>query len=222
MKKQIILPALALLSASSLSSCVTTSLSDPTGSSHRSDLDVNDFTGSSLNPTEADIRKASGRVGSLAVSGSRFLLVQSGALVPDAELVKVFQRYGTPVPWTGRQDAEATNSSASRRIRYTASQQGCSHAIVVFGEIQKDGRSLPVVSWLPVASDLLPNRYSGMRLHTQAAILEARTPGLLLVSAEPQETRGLEMEWTGLGSELGRSLELKAKAYPELAGKCFR
>jgi hypothetical protein len=68
-------------------SCVSTSLSNPTGSSHSGDLNVYELTGVSDNPTDAEIRSASHSQGTLPAAGARILLVQSGATQPDPELM---------------------------------------------------------------------------------------------------------------------------------------
>lgn len=220
--------ALCLL-AGSLTSCITTSLSDPSGSGHHRDLSVYDLTGVSANPTEAEIRRASTSSGSLPMRGSRFLLVQSGSMQPDKELLAAYQAYGQPVPWSGlaeeRSEEEAEPSprgALARKLRLAAARQQCSHVIVVFGEIQKDGRDIPVVSWLPVASEVLPNRYSGMRLYAQAAVMETASSRYRMVSAQPKETRGVEVNLGGIGNSTDRSLRLKGRAYPELAASSFR
>jgi hypothetical protein len=102
-----------------------------------------------------------------------------------------------------------------------AAQQGCSHVIVVFGEIQKDGKDLPIISWVPIASEILPSRYSGMRIHTQAAILETNSTRFQIVSPAAQETRGWEIPIGVTNTETQRALKLKGKIYPSLAESCF-
>jgi hypothetical protein len=183
----------------------------------------------SPNPTEADIRRAAQSSGSLPSRGSRFLLVQSGAVQPDKELMDAYRTYGQPIPWTGlaeertEEEAKASPKGAlARKLRLAAAQQQCSHVIVVFGEIQKDGQDVPIVSWVPVAADVLPNRYSGMRLYAQAAVLETASSRFRMVSAQPKETRGVEVNLGGIGNATDRSLKLKGKAYPELAANSFR
>lgn len=210
-------------------SCVTTSLSDPSGSGHGGDLSIYDLTGVNANPTEADIRRATSSSGSLPMRDSRFLLVQSGSVQPDKELIAAYQDHGQPVPWTGlaeersEEDAKASPQGAlARKLRLAAAGQKCSHVIVVFGEIQKDGEDIPILSWVPVASEVLPSRYSGMRLYAQAAVLETASNRFRMISAQPKETRGVEVTLGGIGNSTDRSLRLKGKAYPELAAASFR
>jgi hypothetical protein len=220
---------LSALLALSLTSCVTTSLSNPSGSGHDRDLSVYDLTGVSANPTEAEIRRAAAASGALPMRGAKFLLVQSGAVQPDQELMDAYQAYGHAVPWTGLAEERSSDDAATsprgalaRKLRLAAAQQQCSHVIVVFGEIQKDGEAIPVINWVPIASDVLPNRYSGMRFYAQAAVLETRSSRFRMVSAQPKETRGVEINLGGIGSATNRSLRLKGKAYPELAAASFR
>ncbi len=222
--------ACSLISAAALSSCMTTSLSDPNGSGHSKDLSLYDLTGSQAGSpvSEADVTRASNQGGSLPARGSRVLLVQSGAFQPDPQLVTAYAAHGTPVVWDGRNpEADSDKKSPARtgrQLRLAAAQQGCSHVVVVFGEIQSDSRSLPtaVVSWVPVVGELIPSEHSGTRLLAQAIILETRSPRYTLMSAQPREKQGITAGLTANGVNGRRSEKLKALAYPELAAKSFR
>ena len=220
-----------------LSSCATTSLSDPNGRGHGSDLNLYELTGQSATRqvTEADIaaaRSGGGRAGSLPPRGARVLLVQSGAHQPDQELQNAFRPYCQPVLWNGRSESSPQEedgekrvaASAGRRLRLVAAQQGCSHVIVIFGEIQSDSRNLPTaaVSWLPVVSSIVPSQHSGTRLLAQAIILETASARYTTVTAAPRESSGITTEDGGDNINSRRALKLKAAAYPDLAEKSFR
>ena len=115
-------------------------------------------------------------------------------------------------------------AAAGRRLRLVAAQQGCSHVIVVFGEIQSDSRALPTsaVSWVPVVGNLIPSERSGTRLIAQAIILETGSPRYTTVTARPQQTTGITTD-NGSGTiNSRRAPKLKAAAYPELAAQSFR
>jgi hypothetical protein len=212
MHSKLIIITLLLIAAVALASCQNTSLSDPNGSGHSSDLSLYELTGQSSNieVTEADIsaaRRRGGSAGSLPVKGARVLLVQSGAHQPDGELVAAFRPYCEPVMWDGRgpatpQDGEKpTGATLSRRLRLAAAQQRCSHVIVVFGEIQSDSRSLPTraVSWVPVVGGLVPSKHSGTRLLAQALIMETATSRYTLAAAAPQQTSVITTKSGGEG-----------------------
>ncbi|HEX2749548.1 MAG TPA: hypothetical protein VHM91_16180 [Verrucomicrobiales bacterium] len=232
---------LCLLCASAaLTSCVTTSLSDPNGNSHANDISLYQLTGdapSGAGISEGQLASAAryGGQGSLPVRGARVLLVQSGAHQPDEQLIASFQRYCQPVLWDGRnpdsgsgtstgEGKKGASTAVGRRLRLAAAQQGCSHVIVVFGEIQSDSKALPtaVVGWVPVVGELLPTEHSGTRLLAQAMIMETRSPRYILIHARPQETRGITTEAGSSGVNGRRSERLKARAYPELAAQSFR
>lgn len=221
----------AALTTLTLTSCVTTSLSDPNGSGHASDLSVYELTSEQPGRavTEADIARSASRGGSLPARGSRILLVQSGAHQPDPALVAAYGAYCQPVVWNGQNtntddERKSTGAPAGRRLRLAAAQQGCSHVVVVFGEIQSDSRELPtsILSWVPVAGEILPSERSGTRLLAQAVIMETRSPRYTMISAQPRQKQGLTTAYGASGINGRRSEKLKALAYPELAQQSFR
>jgi hypothetical protein len=233
-------PALHLLVLSvtlPLSSCLTTSLSDPTGSGHHKDLNLYELTGErpQTQVSEKDIRAAlGGRSGTLPRRGGKILLVQSGAQQPDEELTKAFGLVCQSVSWTGisqekeRSEKESPAEAAGaigRRLRLVAAQQGCSHVIVVFGEIQSAYQTLAtdsLVGWLPIVGDVVPGEHSGTRLFVQALVLETATPRYTVVTASPREESGLTTTRGGDAAKVRRSERMKKLIYPELAAKCFR
>jgi hypothetical protein len=220
--------------AMTITSCVTTSLSDPNGRGHDHDLSLYELTGQAAaeGVTEGQIAatlSGGGRAGSLPRRGARVLLVQSGAHQPDEELLAAFRPWCQPVIWDGRapekDDGKRTAGGAvGRRLRLTAAQQGCTHVIVVFGEIQSDSKSLPTsaVSWVPIVGNIIPSERSGTRLLAQALILETGRPRYSTVSARPQQATGITTDDGSYNINSKRAPKLKAKAYPELAAQSFR
>src|SRR5690349_15523455 len=106
-----------------LSGCETASLSKPGGSSHSGDLDIYELTGDDpkREVSERDIQAAAaGRMGTLPPKGVRVLLVQSGAMQPDAELTAAFRPYCQPVPWDGRDNP---NGNPNRETFYHAGER---------------------------------------------------------------------------------------------------
>ncbi|MES2706879.1 MAG: hypothetical protein V4726_09790 [Verrucomicrobiota bacterium] len=216
------------------SSCESTSLSNPGGSGHGGDLSLYELTGDKPNAqvSEKDIAAAlGGRSGSLPRRGGKILLVQSGAHQPDGELSAAFQPLSQAVPWNGESQRTAnsekdkTAGSIGRRLRLVAAQQGCSHVVVVFGEIQSASQDLPtgsVVGWIPIVGDILPGEHSGTRLFAQALILETASPRYSIITASPREESGLTTSGGESAANVRRSLRMKKLIYPELAAKCFR
>lgn len=230
--RSVFLPCAGL--ALALSACRSTSLSDPSGRGHGHDLSLYELTGQAGgdNVTEAQIasaRRAGGRTGSLPPRGAKVLLVQSGAHQPDDELISAYRPYCQPVIWDGRapggnEERKTSGGAVGRKLRLVAAEQGCSHVIVIFGEIQSDSHALPTkaVTWVPVVGHIVPSERSGTRLVAQALILETGSGRYLTVAARTQQTSGVTTEEGAYGVDSRRSLRLKAKAYPDLAAQSFR
>ena len=229
---------LAAAMVAGLSSCESTSLSNPAGSGHGGDLSLYELAG--IDPrkevTESDIQRLrGGRVGALPSKGARILLVQSGAHQPDEDLRKAYASFCDPVPWDGRSvepisrgDGSASvksPGSAGRRLRLVAAQQNCSHVVVVFGEIQSASETLPtdsLMGWVPLVGDVVPSSRSGHRLMAQAIVLETGAPRYQLVSADSKEAKGLVTNGGEAAAAVRRSDRMKKLAYPELAERTFR
>lgn len=210
--------------------CETTSLSNPSGRGHEGDLSLYGLTAENSNRpiTERDIASASrgDARGSLPWRGARILLVQSGAYQPDAELMAAYSSYASPVPWDGRAPEKAESPGAiGKRLRLSAAQQGCSHVVVVFGEIQSDSQSLPtdsLVGWVPIVGGILPTAYSGTRVIAQAIVMETSAARYAMVSAAPRQEESLTTYGGQSVANLNRSQRMKRTIYPELAARTFR
>lgn len=231
------IPLLLLSSAAALVvSCTSTSLSNPGGSGHGEDLNLYELTGDKpqAQVTERDIAAALGsRSGSLPVRGGKILLVQSGAHQPDQELAEAFRPLGQIVEWNGQAQEPGSQEkndkrfggAIGRRLRLVAAQQGCTHVVVVFGEIQSAARDLPtdaVVGWIPIVGSLVPGEVSGTRLFAQALVMEVASPRYSVITASPRQESGLNVSGSQSSVNVRRSLRLKKLIYPELAAKCFR
>lgn len=231
---------LSVVATPPLTSCSTTSLSDPAGRGHNQDLNLYELTGDrpQAKVSESDIRAAlGGRTGTLPRRGGKVLLVQSGAHQPDEELTKAFGLLSQSVSWTGlsqetevreKETGKEKDQSAGvigRRLRLVAAQQGCSHVVVVFGEIQSVSKSLPtdsLVGWIPVVGDIIPGEHSGTRLFAQALVLETASPRYSVITVSPREESGLVTASGGDAASVRRSDRMKKLIYPELAARCFR
>ena len=220
-----------------LTSCYTTSISNP-GSGYGSSGGGNAFYRGELEGldvlgipdgevSESAIRSALGRSTGRSVRiprGSRVLLVQSGAIHPDAALQKAVGRHFQVVPFSGvaaKDRKRASPSSESKRLRLAAAKAGVRHIIVVWGSLETATGDLPTraVSWVPVAGMLVADEQKATRIITTAAVIETATGAWRSISSDPIVRSSYSAEVSRTANWARQVESLKAQAYPDLASK---
>jgi len=152
-----------------------------------SEFDVLGLTRDS-NASEADIQRALDGVKKLSLKpGASILLIQSGAIFPDGEMVKRLAEHFRVVPFSGvppvsrrtkdgpseRFDAE----SFSRSLRLAAARGGCDTVLCYWGILESENARLATktVSWLPMVNWILPDENQHMRIRLKLALVDVRT-----------------------------------------------
>ena len=234
MKLTSVLIPVALGASLVLSSCYTTSISNPSsswssGSNQLYDGELSEYDVLGIRKdakaTDAAIAAALGKAkGSVRLRpGSRILLVQSGSPQPDGALQKAFEQHYTALPFTGApqlvKSKKQVDQDTARRLRLAAAHSGASHVICVWGTLDStDGElATKTVSWVPIAGMLIPDETMATRINLKAIVVDVRSGSWRSVATEPIVAEGVssrigrERAWT-------RIVEgLKAEAYPELA-----
>lgn len=139
--------------------------------------------------SEAEIQRALSHAKPVRLHrGSSILLIQSGALVPDAPMVSSLSQHFTVVPFTGiprvRQTTAGTVQTESydpetysKSLRLTAARGGCDLIVCYWGMLESESENLPTktVSWVPVVNWLLPDEKQHMRIRLKVALVDIRT-----------------------------------------------
>ena len=221
-----------------LTSCYTTSISNPGsgGGGHRGgsafysgELDGLDVLGVPDGEiSEAAIRSALGRSAGTAVripKGQRVLLVQSGAIHPDAALQQAMAQHYRIVPFSGvparNKNKKVSVTNDSKRLRMAAAKAGVRYIIVVWGSLETADGDLATsaVSWVPVAGRLVVDEQKATRIVTTAAVIETGSGAWRSVSAEPV-VRSTYSSRVTRGASWAKQVEtLKAQSYPALANR---
>jgi hypothetical protein len=139
--------------------------------------------------SEQDVQRALSQARPVkAALHSKILLIQSGAMVPDAPMVEGLGQHFTVVPFSGiprvRQTAaggQQTESydpeSYSRSLRLTAARGGCDLIVCYWGMLESESENLPTktVSWVPLVNWVLPDQKQHMRIRLKVALVNIRT-----------------------------------------------
>jgi len=130
--------------------------------------------------------------------GETILLIQSGAVFPDAGMVKAMEQHFQVVPFSGvppegmRDDARAGDQPAyARTFRLAAAQAGASHIVCYWGVVEslRSDMNTKAVSWVPIAGWVLPDENQAMRLRLKLAVIDVQTGSWTVVSPDAAEDR---------------------------------
>jgi len=172
--------------------------------------------------TEAEIAEALANTAAPALRrGSTILLVQSGAVIPDAPMIAELERDFTVVPFSGVPTGahDGSRGAYSRLLRLTAARAGC-ETIVCYWGILESGRSDVVtktVSWVPLAGWVLPDEKQAMRIRLKVAVIDVRSGKWSVASPAAHENRAFSTRFSRGSSDQQQVESLKRLAYASAA-----
>jgi len=152
-----------------------------------SEFDVLGITGGA-STSEAEIQQAlAGAKRMRLKSGSSVLLVQSGAMFPDAPMVTELSKHFRVVPFSGVPPAsrrayggsyESTDAgNYSKSLRLAAARGGNDVILCYWGILESENAKLATktVSWVPVVNWIVPDEKEHMRIRLKLALVDVRT-----------------------------------------------
>ena len=120
--------------------------------------------------------------------GSSVLLIQSGALFPDAPMVAELSRYFDVVPFSGVsgirrtvtgvvQTESADPETFSKSLRLIAARGGADAIICYWGmlESENDRLATKTISWVPFVNWAVPDEKHHMRIRLKIALMDVRS-----------------------------------------------
>ena len=108
--------------------------------------------------------------------GSSIMLVQSGAIMPDDQMVRVLEPHHRIVAFSGI-PTEPSNGNIAPALRLAAARGGCEKIMVYWGILetaQKD-MSTKTVSWVPIVGGMIPDESQEMRIRLKVAIVDVKS-----------------------------------------------
>jgi hypothetical protein len=201
--------------------------SDP-GFAYRGELSEFDVLGIARGEvaSEQDIQRALDNAKTVTLNAnSSILLIQSGAMFPDAPMVSDLGKYFRVSPFSGvppvsRRGAELTTDSRdpesfSQSLRLAAARGGNDIILCYWGILESERQNLATksVSWVPTMSWVVPDEKQHMRIRLKLALIDVRSGNWSVLSPEVFDDSRIS---TGLGraAKDQKQVEtLKAKAY---------
>lgn len=133
--------------------------------------------------SEADIRAAAAvaRQPFNLRKGAALLLIQSGALLPDAAMVRALEPTyvvgvfsGIPDAPAGASPAAPTASAYAMKLRLAAARGGYDTIVAYWGLLEAEQQRLATkaVSWVPIVGMAIPDETQRLRIRLKVAVID--------------------------------------------------
>ena len=180
--------------------------------------ELSEFDVLGINPGEKasdeEIRRALESRRNVALpKDSGIMLIQSGAMIPDAPMSKALEKYYKVSVFSGI--PEGSGSSYAAALRLAAAMAGCDAIMVYWGmlETAKTVSGSKLVSWTPVIGAIVPDEAQQMRICLKVALIDVKTAYCELFAPEPFQDSAWSSHLTRESSDQAQVAGLKLKAY---------
>jgi hypothetical protein len=167
--------------------------------------------------SEEDIANATNTKPHIVVKkGSSIMLIQSGAMIPDDDMVKGMEKYYNVSVFTGvPSSGSATGGMYSRALRLAAAKGGAENLIVYWGVLETGRRDLATkaISWVPFVGGAISDESQLMRIRMKVAVVDVKTGKWEMFSPEQFENSSTSADYTRASSDQAQVAILKSKAY---------
>ena len=184
--------------------------------------------------SDSDIAKALDAAGHVKLRrGDAVVLIQSGAMFPDAPMAEELGRFLSVVPFTGVPNNprtgggsgnEPARASYSKSLRLVAARGGCQTIICYWGVLESAREEVAgkTLSWVPIVGSAVPDERQHMRIRLKFAVLDVRTGNWSILTPDPFEQKAVSAKLIRESSDQRQVEALKRKAYEAAAKDLLR
>lgn len=228
--------ALVLVIASSLFGCATRSISNSDYSAdpdrgygqrnnpfYKGELNELDVIGvdSKSSISEEEIAKAIANKMRITIpKGSTIMLIQSGAMIPDEDMVKDLESYYNVSVFTGvPAEGGSSEGNYSRALRLAAAKGGADKLVVYWGLLETGHEDLATkaISWIPFVGGAIKDETQRMRIRMKVAVVDVKSGQWEMFSPEPFDDSSSSGSNSRESSDQAQVATLKEKAYKATA-----
>jgi hypothetical protein len=183
--------------------------------------------------TEAEIADQLAKRQKVGVrKGASMMVIQSGALIPDDQMMKELDRYFSVVPFTGvplveRERPSYASSSPSpilqderitnyaKALRLAAAKSGAEVIFCYWGMIESAVEREPTkaISWVPLIGAAVPDEMQLMRIRLKVAVIDVRSGQWSMFAPEAYVDSALSASLIRAQSDQHQVAALKEKVY---------
>ncbi|MCP4702934.1 MAG: aminopeptidase [Gammaproteobacteria bacterium] len=152
--------------------------------------------------------------------GDSILLIQSGAIIPDQDMIENMEHYFsvsvfTGIPENNPEDKKKSNISYSRVLRYSAAKAGIQKIFVYWGVLEAGSKNLAtkIVSWVPIAGWGIPNESQEIRIRLKVALVDVKTGQWDIFTPKVFEDKAYSARANRAASDQEQVALLKSMAY---------
>jgi hypothetical protein len=167
--------------------------------------------------SEEDIQNAMKSKSKVTIlKGSTVMLIQSGASIPDEDMVKGIEKYYNVSVFTG---VPADSGGYSKVLRLAAAKGGADNLIVYWGilETGQEDLATKAISWIPFIGGAIHDEKQRMRIRMKVAIVEVKSGQWDMFSPEPFDVSNASGSYNRVASDQAQVAILKGKAYKATA-----
>lgn len=171
---------------------------------------------------EADIQAALNDASAMTLKrGDTILLIQSGAMFPDDDMLQAMRDYFTVTPLSGIPEQAAQGETAmppaplKQVLRLTAAQTGATTVIVYWGIIEtaQEDQVTKVISWAPFLGQLIPDEVQRMRIRLKGVVMDVQSGKWLMLTPPEADSAALSGRLEREAADQQQVARMKTQAY---------
>ena len=148
------------------------------------------------------------------------MLIQSGAMIPDEDMVTGMEKYYNVSVFTGvPTEGSGISGNYSRALRLAAAKGGAEKLIVYWGilETGREDLATKAISWFPFIGGAITDETQRMRIRMKVAVVDVKSGQWDMFSPEPADDTGSSGRYSRVSSDQAQVALLKGKAYKATA-----
>jgi len=148
--------------------------------------------------------------------GDPIMLIQSGAMIPDENMIDFLDESFSVTVFTGVPEADkSANASYSRSLRMAAARAGLGTIVVYWGVLETGVKDLVTksVSWVPIVGSVLPDEAQSMRIRLKVAVVDVRSGQWEMFTPRVMNEVAHSSRMNREGSDQAQVAALKAESY---------
>jgi len=152
--------------------------------------------------------------------GDSILLIQSGATIPDEEMLGHLEKVFSVSVFSGVPEQErADGDSYASSLRLAAAKGGIETIVVYWGVLESGTENLATktVSWLPIVGRAVPDESQHMRIRLKIAVVDVRSGHWEIFTPATHDDTAYSARLTRRGSDQSQVASLKTAAYADAA-----